>query len=260
MPWRVTVCRASLCPSAQALLNCVRTTLTAIRRRAHSRSSFMLVTLTQPFFRVNVSVSLATGEVSISPQLAVVQVRVDVCVHCLLPCCSSLPCLAARLPGCPSPDGNAPLPARIVFLLRACPHPRPRQGAINEMCRVVLSVLKRVWDWDQLHVPTVAVAGRPPPVKSSFFPAVAKDVEITRSVLLLTGSAYGVATAVKEYVTSLLSFQWLWREDPSAKFQVRGRAAASGGVWGGGRGGVGCVLPALTSPARVENLFLGRLR
>ena len=109
------------------------------------------------------------------------------------------------------------------------------QSAINDMCRTVLGSVKTVWDWGQLGLPLLsptATSGlsstkhlntRP---RMSFFPAIARDVEITRSVLLLTGAAYGVSTAATEYMAMLQQrFQWLWKDDPSVTFAVRGSDA-----------------------------------
>ncbi len=131
-----------------------------------------------------------------------------------------LSCLPSRAPPPPPLTCTCLLtPPYVVSCLpvRAPPHSPPTsQGAIYEMCRAVLSVLKSVWDWGQL-VPTASTRAAG---KTAFFPAIAKDVEITRSVLLLTGSASGVSKDVAKYLASLMTFEWLWKDDPSAQFQV----------------------------------------
>jgi hypothetical protein len=116
---------ASPCLSrAQALLNCVRTTLTAIRRRAHSRSnSVQVVIISQPFFRVNISVNIATGNVDITPSLTVVQVRTPLCAGCLPSLVGAHshtpPPIAA--PSQPSPSHSLPPPPSHTHIWLSIP-------------------------------------------------------------------------------------------------------------------------------------------
>ena len=64
---------------------------------------------------------------------------------------------------------------------------------------------KSVWDWNQANVPDED--------KTSFFDRIGKDVQIVRSVLLLTGALHGSQKQVNDYLESFKMYDWLWKDD-----------------------------------------------
>ena len=66
------------------------------------------------------------------------------------------------------------------------------QKAISKACVAVLRIAKGVYDWDQDEVEMKE--------RVTFFESITKDIEIVRTVLLLTGSMQGLKQDVKRHV------------------------------------------------------------
>ena len=79
------------------------------------------------------------------------------------------------------------------------------QKAVNKVAQTVLWSTKSVWDWGQTNLPEDS--------KRSFFDRIGKDVQIVRSVLLLTGALHGSQKQVKEYLESFKMYDWLWKDE-----------------------------------------------
>jgi dynein heavy chain len=89
------------------------------------------------------------------------------------------------------------------------------QSAINKAASHVLKSTKSVQNWNQKDIPE---AERDP-----FYDWIAKDKEIVKVILLLTGSIQGTKNSVKNFLTSFEEFNWLWRnkiDDHLKKFNA----------------------------------------
>ena len=87
--------------------------------------------------------------------------------------------------------------------VRLLPSLEEVQRAINKSAQSVIWCSKNILDWDQ----DGANAG------VSFYDKIGKDVQIVRSVLLLTGSLLGTQNQVKEYLAGFSKYDWLWKDD-----------------------------------------------
>ena len=142
----------------QALLNCCKNSLNAIKKRMGTRApvgGLGAFSLDVPFFQVDVHLSAPT---------------------CLL---------------VPSLDDI--------------------QSAINQVAKAVLSSTVKLTDWGQQDVPEAD--------RITFFQKVAKDIEIVRVVLLLTGSIQGLRNQVTTYLDSFGIYQWLWQDDKDQAYK-----------------------------------------
>lgn len=79
------------------------------------------------------------------------------------------------------------------------------QKAISKACVAVLKIAKGVYDWDQDEIEMKE--------RITFFDAITKDIEIVRTILLLTGSMQGLKQDVKRYLETFYKYEWLWKED-----------------------------------------------
>ena len=149
----------------QALLNCCKNSLNAVKKRMGSRpaatgvaatatGSMLFGSLDMPFFAVD--------------------------VHLAIPTCKLVPSLDEI------------------------------QSAINQVAKAVLSSTRRLVDWGQQDVP--------PSERITFFSKIAKDIEIVRVVLLLTGSIQGLRNQVHAYLQTYDVYQWLWQDDKDASY------------------------------------------
>jgi dynein heavy chain len=86
------------------------------------------------------------------------------------------------------------------------------QRAINKAAKAVLGTSKRLFDWDQSHLPDSA------PSKKTFFSRITKDIEIARVVLLLTGSIMGTRAEVQKLVDGFAQYDWLWQDDMNSAY------------------------------------------
>jgi len=79
------------------------------------------------------------------------------------------------------------------------------QRAINRASVAVLGASKKMWQWGQIHLPEKE--------KSSFFDVLGQDLEIIKTVLLLTGALHGTKNLVYEYLKTFRKYDWLWKDD-----------------------------------------------
>lgn len=76
------------------------------------------------------------------------------------------------------------------------------QSAINRAASHVLKSTKRVQNWNQKD--------QPEEEREPFYDWIAKDKEIVKVILLLTGSIQGTKNKVNEFLASFEKFNWLW--------------------------------------------------
>lgn len=76
------------------------------------------------------------------------------------------------------------------------------QTAINRAASHVLKSTKRVQNWNQQDMPEEE--------REPFYDWIAKDKEIVKVILLLTGSIQGTKNKVNDFLASFDRFNWLW--------------------------------------------------
>ena len=96
--------------------------------------------------------------------------------------------------------------------VRLSPSLEDIQKAINKAAGAVLRCTKNLYDWGQQDM---NVANR-----VTFFHKIAKDIEIVRVVLLLTGSIQGLKNQVSDYLQTFIQYDWLWKEDKDAAYNT----------------------------------------
>ena len=79
------------------------------------------------------------------------------------------------------------------------------QNAINRAASHVLKSTKNVQNWNQKDIPEDK--------REPFYDWIAKDKEIVKVILLLTGSIQGTKNAVNTFVESFEEYQWLWHKN-----------------------------------------------
>jgi dynein heavy chain len=85
------------------------------------------------------------------------------------------------------------------------------QSAINRAASHVLKSTKNVQNWNQKD--------RPEEEREPFYDWIAKDKEIVKVILLLTGSIQGTKNAVHTFVESFEEYQWLWNKNISEELK-----------------------------------------
>ena len=158
----------------QALLNCTKNSLNAIKKRVAKRggtSSFLYIE--RPFFEVDVQLNIP--KVQLSPSLDDVQ------------------------------------------------------RSINKAAQAVLRCTQTLYDWGQGAVVSKDASNsddkgkvedqvenndesQDQSTKVTFFMKIARDIEIVRVVLLLTGSIQGLRNLVSDYLETFSEYSWLWTE------------------------------------------------
>jgi dynein heavy chain len=78
------------------------------------------------------------------------------------------------------------------------------QSAINRAASHVLKSTKNVQNWNQKDLPEDQ--------REPFYDWIAKDKEIVKVILLLTGSIQGTKNNVIRFLEGFEDFNWLWRE------------------------------------------------
>lgn len=78
------------------------------------------------------------------------------------------------------------------------------QSAINRAASHVLKSTKRVQNWNQKDIPEDQ--------REPFYDWIAKDKEIVKVILLLTGSIQGTKNNVKKFLDSFEKYNWLWKQ------------------------------------------------
>lgn len=90
------------------------------------------------------------------------------------------------------------------------------QSAINRAASHVLKSTKNVQNWNQKDLPEDQ--------REPFYDWIAKDKEIVKVILLLTGSIQGTKNNVKKFLDSFEAYQWLWKhkiDDQLKKFNSK---------------------------------------
>eukprot|EP00941_MAST-03F_sp_MAST-3F-sp1_P001388 g1388.t1 len=85
------------------------------------------------------------------------------------------------------------------------------QTAINKASQAILRCSRELYDWDQQDLDNSQ--------KVSFFMRITQDIEIVRTVLLLTGSIQGTKNQVREYLNDFHKYDWLWKQDKDAEYK-----------------------------------------
>lgn len=80
------------------------------------------------------------------------------------------------------------------------------QTAINRAASHVLKSTKQVQLWFQKDIPEEE--------KEPFYNWIAKDKEIVKVILLLTGSIQGTRNSVTKFLEGFTSYSWLWVKKP----------------------------------------------
>lgn len=78
------------------------------------------------------------------------------------------------------------------------------QKAINRAATAVLRCSKDLFNWEQKNTESDK--------KASFYEMIAKDKEIVKVILLLTGSIQGTKNKVELFLISFQNFDWLWQK------------------------------------------------
>lgn len=78
------------------------------------------------------------------------------------------------------------------------------QHAINRAASHVLKSTKNVQNWNQKD--------QPEELREPFYDWIAKDKEIVKVILLLTGSIQGTKNNVIKFLESFEKFDWLWKK------------------------------------------------
>jgi dynein heavy chain len=147
----------------QGLLQATKNSLAAIKKRVCAKGSTGFLYLVQPFFEVDV-------------QLSVPSVR-------LVPSLDEV------------------------------------QNCINKAAQSILWTTKRVWEWGQLDVKLDENVHTGHCNKLSFFQRIGEDIQIVRSVLLLTGALLGTQNHVREFLSGFSVYDWLWKEDMEYQYK-----------------------------------------
>ena len=85
------------------------------------------------------------------------------------------------------------------------------QTSINRCCRSILRVSKQLIVWAS---PEDVAAG------ATVFDEIARDKEIVKMVLLLTGSVEGAKRQVYDYLETFMQYEWLWKENKSTAYEA----------------------------------------
>ena len=139
----------------QALLNCVKVSLNLVKKRACSRLGAGILFKQEPFFEVDVQLSVPS--VRLSPSLDDIQ------------------------------------------------------RAINRSSVAVLGSAKRMFQWNQKDIPEKDCL--------TFFDLLGLDVEIVKTVLLLTGGMHGTRNMVHDYLKGFAKYDWLWKDDKEVSYK-----------------------------------------
>ena len=83
--------------------------------------------------------------------------------------------------------------------------------AINRSSVAVLGSAKRMMQWNQQDIAEKDCI--------SFFELLGLDVEIVKTVLLLTGGMHGTRNMVHEYLKGFAKYDWLWKDDKELSYK-----------------------------------------
>jgi dynein heavy chain len=86
------------------------------------------------------------------------------------------------------------------------------QSAINRAASHVLKSTKKVQNWNQKD--------QPEEEREPFYDWIAKDKEIVKVILLLTGSIQGTKNKVNDFLASFEQYSWLWNKRADAALKL----------------------------------------
>ena len=86
------------------------------------------------------------------------------------------------------------------------------QSAINRAASHVLKSTKKVQNWNQKD--------QPEDEREPFYDWIAKDKEIVKVILLLTGSIQGTKNKVNEFLAGFEKFDWLWKRSSHEALKI----------------------------------------
>jgi dynein heavy chain, axonemal len=86
------------------------------------------------------------------------------------------------------------------------------QGAINRAAVAVIGSAKKMWQWNQKDIPDKE--------KSTFFDVLGQDLEIIKTVLLLTGALHGTKNLLYDYLRGFKKYDWLWKDDKELAYKA----------------------------------------
>ena len=86
------------------------------------------------------------------------------------------------------------------------------QSAINRAASHVLKSTRKVQLWFQKD--------QPEDEREPFYNWIAKDKEIVKVILLLTGSIQGTKNNVNRFLESFGKYSWLWTKNPNDELKV----------------------------------------
>jgi len=68
-----------------------------------------------------------------------------------------------------------------------------------------------MWSWGQKEVPERE--------RKSYFDQIGCDIEIIKTVLLLTGALHGTKNSVNEYLSGFKIYDWIWKDDKETAYK-----------------------------------------
>ncbi|CAM9666191.1 unnamed protein product, partial [Choristocarpus tenellus] len=95
--------------------------------------------------------------------------------------------------------------------VRLSPSLEDIQRNVNAAATSVLGCAKRMRDWGESDIPEDQ--------HITFFEALGQDIEIVKTVLLVTGAMYGTTKEVRDYLSSFRKYDWLWKEDKDVQYR-----------------------------------------
>ncbi|RYE84765.1 MAG: hypothetical protein EOO65_01700, partial [Methanosarcinales archaeon] len=167
-----------------ALLHCVKSSLNTLKQRVSSRSNGVGE---RAIF--DLEVQLIGASVSLSPMLNDMQFAINRTAVAVLECMRSL-----------RDWGNTPL----------------SELGVRDLERVE----EAAGDGVVVQPGSAGSAGRAPSAApATFFPRIARSMEIVRVVLLLTGSIQGARDDVASFLDTFNGFRQLWQSEPDAAYR-----------------------------------------
>ena len=95
--------------------------------------------------------------------------------------------------------------------VRLSPSLEDIQKAINRASVAVICSACQMWLWGQNGVPDAE--------RRTFFEYSGQDVELVKTVLLLTGALQGTRNIVHEYLKKFARYDWLWKDDKEVAYK-----------------------------------------
>ena len=197
-----------------------RSSLAAIKARLFPRMHTGFLFLQQPFFEVDVQLSIPV--VRLSPSLDDVQRSVNRIAAAVLHAYAHV--WEWGQLGVPDPVVSHSVHAPAFTLVSpAVRTPRVAGSATGTPVARALFSPARAHDsaggGDMTRRSERSGATGEHPPKVSFFTRIGQDLEIVKTCLLLAGALHGARNTVSEYLASFRVYEWLWRDDMDGAFK-----------------------------------------